>query len=360
MMKRTFGLALAGILATHSLLFAVSLGGTEVPKEKFLVYLMIGHSNMAGQDYQHSDGTTMPRVWNYEWNKSKTWVLAKETPGSRANGLSGHGAGGPSMPFLKGMAEAYPDRYFGVISNASLSATCRGENTGANSSNLSTLENRYWKGTILYNELITNAKAIQKDVTFAGVVCMLGSVEATRTPESVCSSFGADLAQMASDIRTDLGVPDLPFMMGAYEAGASGSFKVTLRLPSIIDAQIKSLPTLLTRSAVIDSKNITMLDDHHYSVVGQKEFATRIIAIVQANHFLPGTGTGIRIQSARKASSTRALSLLTQDGLIGIPGYDALGQSYTASPGSFAPRLIWSNGAIQLAGSKAQSASKLH
>jgi Carbohydrate esterase, sialic acid-specific acetylesterase len=296
---------------------------------------MIGHSNMAGQQFQKSDGVTMPRVWNYEWNKSKTWVLAKETPGSRANGLSGHGAGGPSMPFLKGLAAAYPDYYFGVISNASLSATCRGENTGNNTSDLPTLENRYWKGTILYNELLTHAKAIQNEVTFGGIVCMLGSVEATRTPDSVCRAFGADLAQMATDIRTDLGVPDMPFLMGAYEAGATGTFKPTLALPSIIDAQIKLLPTLLSRSAVIDSKGIEMLDDHHYTVVGQGEFAKRGISIIQTNKWLPGMSTSIRIAPRTQSSQSRTVLLETH----GNVGRDAKGRALSNPLKSPSP--IW-------------------
>jgi hypothetical protein len=275
---------------------AINLGGTEVPKEKMIVYLMIGHSNMAGQEYQASDGVTMPRAWNYAWNKDKKWALAKETPGSRANGFSGNGAGGPSMPLLKGMAAAYPEHYFGVISNASLSATLHGENLGNSSSDLENIENRYWKGTILYKELITIAKEVQNDVTFGGVVCMLGSVEATRTTEAVCKAFGADLATLASDIRTDLGLPNLPFIMGGYENGATGSFALTKPMPAIIDEQIKLFPTLSPRTASVDTKGIQMLDDHHYTAkTGQGEFAKRVVTIIQTNNWLPGAGTAVRL-----------------------------------------------------------------
>src|SRR4051812_32044998 len=49
------------------------LGGTDVPKEKVIVYLLIGHSNMAGIDAGKSDDVTHPHCWNYPM-KTKTWV----------------------------------------------------------------------------------------------------------------------------------------------------------------------------------------------------------------------------------------------------------------------------------------------
>lgn len=268
---------------------ALSLGGTVVPKEKMIVYLLIGHSNMVGQDLAHSDGTTDPHVWNYQWNSAKQWVLAKEPPSMPKQGLSGHGCGGPGMPFLKGMAAAHPDYYFGVVSNASLSSTCRGENTGNNSSGLDPTDNRYWKDTYLYVQLLTAAREIQKDVTFGGILCMLGTVEATRTSETVCRAFSSDITQLATDLRADLGLPDLPFIMGEYEAGATGTFAPTLLMPSIIQSEIKLIPGKLTLSATVDSKGIAMLDDHHYqsNPQGQGEWAKRAVAVIQSKAWFP-------------------------------------------------------------------------
>lgn len=311
-----FGLSLALLALLPVGAHALLLGGTEVPKEKVVVYLMIGHSNMAGQDFRNSDGVADARGWNYQWATTKTWVPAKETPGAMRNGLSGRGSGGPSMPFIKMMAAAYPDHWFGVVSNASLSATCRGENTGNNSSGMDPEDNRYWKGARLYNEILNAAKEIQGSVTLGGIVCMLGSVEATRTPESVCRTFSADLAQLAKDFRADLGLPQLPFIMGEYEAGSTGSFSPALPLPAIITAEIKSLPSKLPFSAIIDSKGIAMFDDHHYSAkVGQPEFARRTLAAIQANKWFPPQGGSAIVirplgprQPAAKAAPMRFLA----------------------------------------------------
>jgi hypothetical protein len=273
---------------------ALVLGGTNVPKEKMVVYLLIGHSNMAGVDAAHADGGTNPHDWNWPV-ASKQWVLAKEpVGGTKAMGLSGHGEGGPGMPFLKGMAAAYPDYWFGVINNASLSSTCRGENTGGNSSGLDPADNRYFKGTYLYEQMVTAAKAVQPEVTIGGILCMLGTVEATRTNETVCRAFSDDVTQLIKDLRADLGMPNLPFIMGGYEAGATGDFALSLPLPAIIDAQIKLIPGKLPTSAVVDSKGIAMLDEHHYSAdKGQPEWAKRAIALIQSNKWFPGAASTV-------------------------------------------------------------------
>jgi hypothetical protein len=282
----------------------VVLDGTTVPKEKMVVYLLIGHSNMAGIDASHSDDVADPRCWNYPM-ATKTWVPAKEPKNNKRLGLSGNGSAGPGMPFLKGMAAAYPGYYFGALTNASLSATCRGENTGNNSSNLDPSDNRYWDSTYLYEQIVSAAKTVQKDATIGGILCMLGTVDATRTSEAVCRAFSDDVSELVRDIRRDLGLPNLPFIMGEYEAGATAEFSPSLPLPGIIQAQIRLIPGKLPFSATVDSKGIEMLDNHHYTgTKGEPEFARRAIAAIQANHFFPA-GTGLALPSG-KVSMTGA------------------------------------------------------
>jgi len=287
------------------------LGGTNVTKDKFVVYLMIGHSNMAGQDLAHSDGVSDPHGWYWPVNATTTkqWTLAKEVPNAgRAAGICGHGEGGPAMPLIKGLIAAYPGYYVGVLNNASLSATCKGINTGSNSSTLDPSDNRYFKGTYLYQQLIDAAKAIQPDATIGGLLCMLGTVDATRTNQEVCQAFSDDISQLVKDIRTDLGLPNLPFLMGAYENGASGDFAITKPLPGIIDAQIKLIPTKLSLSAVVDSKGITMLDDHHYVAngSGQPLWASRAVTLIQTNHWFPDGSAALGRSLAPMPARTKA------------------------------------------------------
>jgi|GEM_PF-4142063 len=308
LMRTSLGICLGLQFAAH----AVMLGGVEVPKEKMVVYLLIGHSNMAGNHPARADGVTHPRAWNYPVG-TKAWTLAKET---RQAGLSaGNGTGGPGMPFLKAMAAAYPDYYFGVINTASPSSTCRGENTGNNTSDLDPANNRWWKGSYLYEQTLAAAKGIQGQVTLGGIFCMLGSVEATRTNRTVCQAFSDDVSQLVKDLRADLGIPNLPFLMGEYEAGSTRDFDPTLPLPAIIVEQTKLIPSKLPFSATVDSRGIDMLDDHHYSAdVGQVEWAKRAIGLLQTNSWFPVTA-GASIVAARRKLSIGTTPAIGRDGV---------------------------------------------
>lgn len=295
---RRFSLLVAFSLCAGSAR-ALMLGGTEVPKDKVVVYFLMGHSNMAGEDNVNSDGTTAPRIWNYEWFKAKQWAPAKETPGADRNGLSGRGEGGPGMPFLKAMALANPGYHFAVISNAMPSSTLRGENDGHNGSGIPADENRYWKGAILYGELLAAGLEVKDKVTFGGILCMLGSVEATRTSEEICRAFSDDAATMVRDFRTDLGAPNLPFIMGEYEAGAAAEFALSQPWPAIIDQQIKQIPSKLDYSATVDSKGIPMLDNHHYNQAGVKIWAGRAVSLIAAKGWIPPPSGSASLFAAR-------------------------------------------------------------
>jgi hypothetical protein len=102
----------------------VNLGGTVVPKDRFRVFIFIGHSNMDGRA-ELLDTVTNPRLWM--WDLTRT----NPVPDYPADGLTGaprnaawrlsrdvalgNSLGRPATPFLKKMLAAYPDYYFGVI-----------------------------------------------------------------------------------------------------------------------------------------------------------------------------------------------------------------------------------------------------
>jgi hypothetical protein len=277
-------------LCCQAALAQVNLGGVSVPKDKFVVFLFIGHSNMAGRDINHSDNITHPRAWNYRWMSDKQWVLAKEEPGNLKNGLSGRGCGGGGMPNLKALAQAYPAFHIGAIDNASLSGTAHGS-VDNNSSGMPGDSNRYWKGSQLYNEITAAAKEVRKTATLGGIFCMLGAIEATRTSEEVCRNFSNDIRQMVTDMRAEIGEPNLPFLLGRYEAGATGTYAPSKPWPKIISEQIDSVPAKLAFSALVESQGVEMLDDHHYTAtaLGHGEWAKRALAAIQAKGWFPGS-----------------------------------------------------------------------
>lgn len=318
---------------------AIQLGGVEVPKDKFIVYLCIGHSNMAGFDPNHSDGVSIPHGWNYQWYSTKTWVPAKETPGSMKNGLSGNGSGGPSMPFLKAMAAAHPDYYFGIINNASLSSTCRGTNTGLNVSDNPSDQNRFWKGATLYQQMISAVNDTKSYATFGGLICMLGLVEATRTSDTVCNRFSDDITQMVTDFRTDMGLPNLPYLESEYENGATGIYALTNPWPAIIQAQIKLVPGKLALSATINTVGIEMFDAEHFSATkGQPEFANRLVAMINSKSwFPPPSGSTAIARPPAEIGKAKAATLLApqelQEGVkVGGVFYRITGRKWLSQP----------------------------
>ncbi len=268
---------------------AILLDGVEVPKDKFIVYVLIGHSNMGGSTAAYADEVTHPRAWNFRWFDENNWVLAKETGPGLSGGLSGRTNGGLGMWFLKMMVEEYPDYYFGVIVTASLSSTCKAVNTGNNTSQFTREENRWTRGTPLYEETITAVNRVKAEATFGGLMCMLGAVEGTRVPADEQQRFSDDIAEMVATMREDMGIEKLPFFMGQYEEDAYGSFSIELPGPKIVYDQSNLVPSKVENSVLVLSGGVEMLDDHHFrpSTDGYGEWARRALAHMKEQNWEP-------------------------------------------------------------------------
>ncbi|MGB7568128.1 MAG: sialate O-acetylesterase [Chitinivibrionales bacterium] len=280
---------------------AITLGGTVVPKDHFIVYLGIGHCNFAGRNATSADGVTNPHAWNYAWDSQGSndtqWVLAQEqnggsVSGSTAIGYSGltqRGTGGPSMPFLKGMVQQYPGYYFGMVTNAASGATVRiitgNVITGFSSSDI----DNYWKagGGNRYKEIIGLAQKVENDVTFGGILCMLGLDEVCDGTQAGSSTVKNDFIQMVTNIRTDLGLPNLPFLVNHYEMGATDCFLPTSSLGVMVVKAIDSLPTALTYCDTVSNVGCTYRDDHHFTTQGENLWASNAVACIGKHGWFP-------------------------------------------------------------------------
>jgi hypothetical protein len=297
---------------------AIVLGGVSVPKDHFIVYLGIGHCNFAGRNSLTADTATNPHAWNYAWNSQgkndSQWVLAQEHNGGNSdgntaigyNGLTQRGTGGPSMPFLKGMVQQNPGYYVGMITNALSGATVRlnagNVITGVPSSDLDT----YWKagGGNRYKEIIGLAQKVKNDVTFGGILCMLGLDEVCDGSQAGTSTIKNDFIQMVSDIRIDLGLPNLPFFVNHYEMGAANCFLPTSALGVIVVKAIDSLPKALSYCDTVSNAGCTYRDDHHFTTQGENLWASNAVACIAKHGWFPLAGTfstpattGIEMQS---------------------------------------------------------------
>jgi len=253
----------------------VELDGTLVPKDKLVVYLFIGQSNMAGRDGDR-DTTTHDRCWSYNvpntsdtsyhWKKAQAMIHPDIVTGR----------GGPGMPFLKKLASYYPDYYIGIVQNAHSARYVRRQGS----------DDHYEKGDKYYDEIIDAANAIKANVTLGGIVCMLGYMDANNDWES--QNYQSNLLQMAADMRADLGDANLPFIVGRFEVNASNRPTYWTRIRD----QIDGLDTTAYRNQYIDVIPYTpsaseYVDDHHYNRAGYLAFSESAATLIKDNGWFP-------------------------------------------------------------------------
>jgi hypothetical protein len=286
-------LQIAVALASLSMLLEpvygqVNLGGTIVPKDKIIVFIGIGHSNMAGR--ADMDDQTNSRCWNYRIdNAEHGWELAKdpihcEFCNNNVNVC--WSKGGPMFQLIKKMALVYPDYHFGVIQNAHSSASLT-----VDEDNYCDIigggTKIYKKGGSLYTEMVSAIKEIKDKVTIGGVFTELGQLD--RFYSSAIPRFATDYASMANAMRTDLGIPNLPFYVMQLEAGGTVQYSATNTSGKAMVSQINQIPDLIDNCAIVSTAWSTatgmMEDDHHFSLQGNRRLADEIVNVINSNKF---------------------------------------------------------------------------
>ena len=250
---------------------ALVIGGTARPKEKVIVFLHIGHSNMAGRAdapaaLRPFHFETHPRLWTY--TMAGTFQPAKEP-------LSGdhitRGRAGPGMSILRAaMAQASATDAV-VVSighghDGSRAGYCRS----------------YRRGAILYDIVMGPAKQLKGRVTFGGIMTMLALTEVF--PDKVnLPRFNQCMAGIAAEMREDLGDPDIPFLMSDWEMGATEKFAPTLPDNMAAREQLRIAERNIARAAIIPTDMLPMSDNHHFDLVGYKIWGERAIGLIVRN-----------------------------------------------------------------------------
>ena len=239
----------------------VVIGGTPVSRDDVVVFLHIGHSNMAGRtstppELRPLNFETHPRLWAYA--RGGAWRPAKEP-------LSGdyltRGGAGPGMSILRTASALAPDRYMVSIGrghDGSIGGHCR----------------NFRKGALLYDYVMAPAIELRGKVTFGGIFAMLGVNEFRRDAGNL-TRFHECLEGIAADMRGDLNDPNIPFLIGDWEAGATGDFSPTHSYAITTKEQLRIAVKNIPRAALIPSDMLPMSDDHHYNLTGYKLWAER-------------------------------------------------------------------------------------
>ena len=265
-----------------------SINGTLVPKEKVLVFLHIGHSNMAGrvttpESLRPFNFETHPQLWAY--GKGGVWKPAKEplSADSMAGNCGGVGCAGlpfgagPGMSILRTALAMAPDSHVVSIGRGQSGLTagyCRS----------------FRKGGLLYDIVMGPAMELKGKVTFAGIWTMFGQSEVNDGSNN--SRFGDCMVGVANDMRTDLGEPELPFLVGDWEAELRSGLTVGSSTGRVIVPQMRALPMRISRSVLIPTEGLPLnpRDNQHFDLTGHKLWAERGFNLLKMNGWTPWAG----------------------------------------------------------------------
>ena len=233
----------------------ISLGGVNVPKEKAIAFIHVGHSNMAGQARSPAGS----RAFHYETHPHAYMYHAGSSPALAVEPKTAGGPGaGPGTALVKEAALAAPDYYFISLGHGEPSAYC----------------SQFLPGALYYEALIAAPKAIKGKVTFGGIFIYLGITERHGNAEDV-NGFSGCINKLVTSIRTDVGEPNLPALMNDYEVDASGEFIVGGAVATAIMPQIAKCPSVVSNFALVSADNVGMEDDHHFNFDGQRMWVQR-------------------------------------------------------------------------------------
>jgi hypothetical protein len=285
---------LALLLLPLSVFSQVNLGGTVVPKDKFRVFICIGHSNMDGRA-EVLDTATDPHLWMWDVTRqnpvpdypsdglagtprNSTWRLSRDI-------AVGNSLGRPATPFLKKMLAAYPGYYFGALQLSEWE---------------SIIPQAYLPGLCWYVRIMNYVNQALPKVTLQGVVTMLGWDDGCT--DNNTNSFDVNFTSMAKQMRIDLSLPKLPFVISQQEIahGCNNSIQ-----PVLID-KTNHIPALLATSAIVQSSG-PYIDDHHYNSAGLNKWADSAVALIKRMGWgLPQSETSApeRLHSLKPAGQT--------------------------------------------------------
>jgi hypothetical protein len=242
----------------------ITLGGVNVPKEKAIAFIHIGHSNMAGRasgpngsrPYHFQE--THPRAFMYHAGMPPELAIEPRTAGDSQRG-------GPGTALVKEAAMlSAPDYYFISLGHGQSSAYC----------------SQFLPGSLYYEDVIAEPKAIKDRVTFGAIFIFLGITE-RHGSEADRSGFPNCINTLVTAIRNDVGDPNLPFLMNDYEVEGTDEFAVGGEVANAIMPQIAKVPTVVSNSALVSAEGLSMQDDHHFDLDGHRTWVQRALMTMQ-------------------------------------------------------------------------------
>lgn len=235
----------------------ITLGGVNVPKEKAIAFIHIGHSNMYGE----ASSPPSSRAYHYTETNPHAFMYHPGSPPTLSKEPTAGGPGaGPGTALVKEAAVLAPDYYFISLGYGQPSAYC----------------SQFIPGGLYYDDLIAGPKAIKGRVTFGAIFIYLGITERHGTAADT-AGFPNCINTLVTAIRNDVGDPSLPALMNDYEVEGSGDFVVNGAVYNAIYPEIQMCPSVVSNFALVSAATLGMQDDHHFNFDGQRTWAQRAL-----------------------------------------------------------------------------------
>jgi hypothetical protein len=256
--------------------------GQGASRQQVVVFLHIGHSNMAGRTSTPENlrpffFETAPRLWSFHGTNMIAgtppfiWRPAREPLSPDAMTA---GAAGPGMGMLRAaLAIAAPGVHVVSIGH--------GQSGMAGG-----LCANFKKGALFYEVVMGPARRLRGHVTFGGIWTMLGTTERHEST-AVQRAFSTCLADIAGAMRADLGDPDLPLLMSDFEMEASGDTSPDLPYAKIIIQQLREAQARIPRAAIIPTEDVGMDGTHHFNLDGYREWGRRGVQLLKEKGWAP-------------------------------------------------------------------------
>lgn len=243
----------------------------NVTKDNLHLYLFIGDSNMAGRaPVESADEQVNEKA--FLLNSSDVWEEARAGKLEHKSYVEGYNryssiedpdlfnGMNPVYNFVKMVNARVPQVYTGLIVNASSNSTVDDWQKGA--------------GTSFYEEAIRRTQIAMESGTLKGVIWHQGEEDIGNT-----SDYLTGLADLVSDLRTDLGV-NVPFIAGQlFEKAEHQSF----------NSMISNISETIPNASFVSSASLTALSgsvhfDRKSQLVLGGRYASKVLDLVYNDH----------------------------------------------------------------------------
>ncbi|MEX0321502.1 MAG: sialate O-acetylesterase [Puniceicoccaceae bacterium] len=227
--------------------------------EQVDIFLLMGQSNMKGRGVMPEVPLNDPQIIMMH-RRTDGWFIARHPLHSVGDPVtfekSDNAGVGPGLAFAQAIAKKHPKARIALIPCA----------VGG------TRIDKWQKGQRLYEETIRRAKlALEQGpkghTRVVGAIWLQGEADSA-TPEQI-AAYPDRIARMVADLRSDLGIPDLPFIACTIGELREGSIEAR----AAINKVLLDLPNFIPHTDCIDSRSFAsdIGDSVHFDTPTQEK-----------------------------------------------------------------------------------------